>query len=98
MRKRDIANMRATDEEWKEFMSSDVRDCPICGSTASMEASVPSAKGERTWQNLYIKCNDDHGVSCRAEISVLVDFDYVSNGNDVLLAAWNVMAKKVSND
>ena len=98
MRKRDIANMRATEEEWKAFHEGETRNCPVCGSTTTFGASVPTVGGQYTWQNLYIKCNDDQDIGCRAELSVLVDFEYVSNGNDVLIAAWNVMAKRESNE
>ena len=98
MRKRDIANMRATEDEWKAFAGSDIVACPVCNSTADFGATVPTASGEHTWQNLYIKCNDDHDKGCRAELSVLVDFNYINHGNDVLIAAWNVMARKESNE
>lgn len=70
-----------------------IKPCPVCGSGASMNASVPTANKGIVWQNLYIMCNDDHGIGCRTDLSLTVDFDCVSNSNELLIATWNILTK-----
>ena len=94
MRKREIAQLREINDGWAEFMGEDkIHECPVCGSTASMDATTVRAVGEYTTQLLYIKCNDDHGKGCVSEVSVHADFNHLQNANEVLIAAWNVLAK-----
>lgn len=70
--------------------------CPMCGSTASMDATMVRPHGDYTTQLLYIKCNNDYNKDCMAELSMHADFSLVDNSNEVLIAAWNVMSRNKS--
>lgn len=69
-----------------------IKPCPVCGSSAAMNASTPIANRGIVWQNLYISCNDDGMIGCRTDLSLNADFDCVQGSNEVLIAAWNVIA------
>ena len=98
MRKREIAKQREIADGWAEFMGEDqIGKCPMCGSTASMDATMVRPIGDYTTQLLYIKCNNDHDNGCTAELSMHADFSVVDNCNEVLIATWNVMSRNKNN-
>ena len=77
-------------------MTIEIKPCPMCGSSASMDSTGTAECYGYDWQTLYIDCNDDAKKHCDFNIGVSADFfkiDY-SSAESAIIAAWNSIQSK----
>lgn len=68
--------------------------CPICGSSAELDATSSSECYGYAWQTLFIECTKVNDDKCLMDMSIHADFWNIKNAQDVLIEAWNKLDRK----
>lgn len=66
-----------------------INPCPMCGSTARVDATAASESYGYAWQGYFVECNDDFDKKCEMSVSIYADFFNLSVHDDTLINMWN---------
>lgn len=72
----------------------EIRPCPICGSSAKIDSTSATECYGLAWQTLYIECTREKDPTCGMELSLLTDAFYVTDSDSLLIECWNNLGKK----
>jgi hypothetical protein len=75
-------------------MNEEILPCPMCGSSARLDASGTLECYGKDWQTLYIECTKDKDEHCGMKLSLNADFWYMRNAQDQLIKCWNGLDRK----
>ena len=73
------------------MINPEILPCPMCGSSAKLDASGVSECYGKDWQTVYIECSKENNMHCDMELSLHGDFWYIRNSEQVLVNAWNAL-------
>ena len=75
-------------------MNEEILPCPMCGSSARLDATGTLECYGKDWQTLYIECTKDKDEHCGMELSLNADFWQLRNAQDQLITCWNGLDRK----
>lgn len=69
----------------------ELKNCPMCGSTAKLDADGATECYGYAWQNFYIDCQDDFNKKCSMGLTLEADFCMLPRNDysKLLTALWN---------
>ncbi len=72
----------------------EISPCPMCGSSARLDATGTIECYGKDWQTLFIECTKDKDEHCGMELSLVADFWNLLNAQDQLIKCWNGVHRK----
>lgn len=73
----------------------EISNCPMCGSSATLDSTGAMECYGYTWQTLSISCNDDFKKKCDMSISIDADFLMLkcTNPEKLLIKMWKDLSE-----
>ena len=75
-------------------MTDELLPCPMCGSSAKIDATGTAECYGHAWQSLSIECSDERDKFCGMQLSLDMDFHHSRNAQEVLINAWNSLERR----